>query len=74
MVLFLVNLVAVAGSLSGKIFLSRWLVAWCLVLAAFGVESVTHRCAVYGTFSAYNVITGVLEFSNVLDFFICCVI
>jgi len=40
MALFLVNLVAVAGSLSGKIFLSRWLVAWCLVLAAFGVESV----------------------------------
>ena len=40
MALFLVNLVAVAGSLSGKIFLSRWLPVWCLFLAAFGVESV----------------------------------
>ena len=34
------HLVAIVGSLSGQIFLSRWLPVWCLFLAAFGVESV----------------------------------
>ena len=40
MALSFARLVAVAGSLSGQIFLSRWLVVWCSFLAAFGVKSV----------------------------------
>jgi len=32
--------VAVAGSLSGQLFLTRWLLACCSFLATFGVESV----------------------------------
>ena len=31
-------LVAIAGSLSGKVLISRWLLAWCSYLAAFGVK------------------------------------
>ena len=31
---------AVAGSLSGQILMTRWLLAWCSFLATFGVDSV----------------------------------
>jgi len=37
---FSAHLVAVAGSLSGQNMVSRWLLAWCSFLTAFGVESV----------------------------------
>jgi len=37
---FMAHLVAVAGSLSGHILMTRWLLACCSFLAAFGVESV----------------------------------
>jgi len=38
------HLVAVAGSLSGQIVMTRWLLAWCSFLATFGVESVQPIC------------------------------